>query len=153
MDNQVFNTVFETSLRVILLLREKSSLTSGQIACADFIATFARYFETTDVNLNGDGRLQLRGFSVRRRLVQSAIRKLVVKGFLAPVFDGKNFLYKLTDQGVKFSEELKVDYAMNYRNAVKYILQRWPDLKESELSDMINNQQRILNYKDLDDER
>ena len=145
MDNQVFNTVFETALRIILLLREKPLLTSGQIACTDLIATFARYFEAGDINLNGDGRLQLRGFSVRRRLVQAAIKKLVVQGFLTPVSNGKNFMYKLTEQGEEFSEDLKADYAMNYRNTVKSILQRWPDLKEYDLSEMINNQQRVLN--------
>ena len=144
MSDSIFNTTFETSLRVVLLLSEKAFISSEQILAVDFIATFAKYFEISDFNLNGNGRVQLRGFSARRGLVQSAIKGLVLKGFVKPVLDDNQFMYSLTDYGLAFATKLDAQYAKEYRNIIKKILQQWPGLKESELNYVINRQQRIL---------
>lgn len=144
MSDSVFNTAFETSFRVVLLLSEVASLSSEQISTVDFIATFSKYFEVSDFNLNGDGRVQLRGFSARRGLIQTAIKGLVLKGFVKPILEGDQFLYSLTYQGAEFATKLDAQYAKEYRTAINDILKKWPDLKESKLNAVINHQQRIL---------
>lgn len=53
--DRVFNTAFETSLRILLLLDVSDiDLDEQTIRAADFIATYGKEFELSDDSPNGD---------------------------------------------------------------------------------------------------
>lgn len=140
MSNKIYNTVFEVSLRCILLMRECDyPLSSAKIAAADFIATYAKYFDTSQHNINGDGQFQLAEYTSRQKLVNSAIRQLVVKGFILPVESPDGFLYKLTGNGYSLATKLDSEYAHEYQSIVKGMVSKIIKMTDYELVNEIND--------------
>ena len=82
--SNVFNTSFETSLRVLLTLEAagEQSETSDIIAAADFITIYGRDFSIADENLHGDNNFKFSEFALLRELVNKAVKRLVVDGLI-----------------------------------------------------------------------
>ena len=140
MSNHIYNTVFEVSLRCILLLRECCyPLSSVKIAASDFMATYAKYFDSSQCNINGDGQFQLAEYTSRQKLVNSAIRRLVVKGFILPVESSDGFLYKLTENGYLWATKLTSEYAHEYQSIVRGLVSKISELTDYELVNEIND--------------
>lgn len=140
MSNHIYNTVFEVSLRCILLLRECDyPLSSVKIAASDFMATYAKYFDNSQYNINGDGQFQLAEYTSRQKLVNSAIRQLVVKGFILPVESSDGFLYKLTENGYSWTTKLTSEYANEYQSIVRGMVSKIIELTDYELVNEIND--------------
>ena len=83
--NELFNTAFEVSLRVLLILnvaQEKLSL--EKITAFDFIANYGTDFEVSDYNLHGINRLRFSEYTVRREKINRGIKDLVLIGYVLP---------------------------------------------------------------------
>ena len=150
---KIFNTVFETSLRVILLLSEKSPLTEIQITGIDFITTYAKYFDAGMMNLNGDGHVLLASYSSRQKVMKEAIKKLVVEDFTAPLQTKTGFVYCLTENGVKLAEDLRSEYACNYRTLVKKIPKQVFEMPDHKLIQLITelSKKAVLEREELEE--
>ena len=67
--NQLFNTVFENSLRILILLDVMQKPQDiDMIHIIDFMIIYGKVFRITDVNLNGDNALKFSEFISRRSL-------------------------------------------------------------------------------------
>ena len=119
----VFNSKFEISLRVLILMDEAgTAFTLGRIYLADFIATYGSSFGITKKNINGDNQYMYSEFASRRELVRGALKELVLDGYILPLKSNKGFLYLINDCGRAFSESLSSDYAKEYRDAARKAL-------------------------------
>lgn len=114
----VFNSRFEISLRVLILMDEaETSLSLGRIYLADFIATYGREFGITKDSINGDNQYMYSEFASRRELVRGALKELVLDGYILPIRSNRGFSYRINDRGHEFSESLSSDYSQKYRKA------------------------------------
>ena len=77
MSKKVFNTTFEISMRLLLMLSlvDKRGLTLDNLATADFIANYSKEFGLTDSNLHGDNEFSFSEYSTRRSFAQDAIKQ------------------------------------------------------------------------------
>ena len=114
MDN-VFNTSFEMSLRVLLLLSAGGSKTSDMLALADTIAIYGAEFGISDENLHGGTNYILDDFDTRRELAKEAVGQLMRRGLLCVVREHDGFRFTITAQGKIFCDSLDSDYAVEYR--------------------------------------
>lgn len=109
MSSSVFNSVYETSMRLVLLLYNfEAPLTSEELFVYDFVATYGKEFDLTDVSLNGDSEFTLSKATLRRKRVMESISYLVRNGYVAPIMLDGDTKYELTEKGNEFYKKISV---------------------------------------------
>lgn len=141
MGNKLFNTPFELSLHVILLLDTVGkAITLDRIAAYDFIAVYSEDFGISDVSLNGENGFAFSELSAKRKLIKTAIKDLVLDG-LVSVNDGESgILYSISEYGKKMSGSFQAEYAAKYKELMILVIQKYDEVDDIKLLDMINRQ-------------
>ena len=56
--NSIFNSPFELSLRILILMKTRNSrVTVDWLSCLDFVTTYGKDFGVSEFNLHGDANL------------------------------------------------------------------------------------------------
>lgn len=142
MSKKVFNTTFEISMRLLLMLSlvNKRGLTLDSLATADFIANYSKEFGLADSNLHGDNEFSFSEFSIRRSLAQDAIKQLVLEGMIKVSYSRTGFSYSISERGQAFCNTLTSDYAKEYRLYAKEAIAYMNLKKEKELLNLISRE-------------
>lgn len=94
MMNKLFNTVFENSLRVIILLDVfDMPQTIDMLYAIDFMAQYGATFGVSEYELNGNNPFRFSEFAARREIIKEALRQLVLKGLVKPLGMTKGMAY------------------------------------------------------------
>jgi hypothetical protein len=142
MSKKVFNTTFEISMRLLLMLSlvDKRGLTLDNLATADFIANYSKEFGLNDSNLHGDNEFSFSEYSTRRSFAQDAIKQLVLEGMIKVSYSKTGFRYSISERGQAFSNTLTSDYAKEYRLYAKKAIDYMDTKKEKELLNLISRE-------------
>ena len=141
MSNKLFNTPFELSLHVVLLLDVvDTGLTLDRIAAYDFITIYCEDFGVADRSLNGENGFAFSELSARRNLTKSAIKDLVVDGLVVATDDETGILYSISDSGRKMSEGFQSEYAERYKELMKLVVEKYGNYSDVQLFNEINRQ-------------
>lgn len=141
MSNKLFNTPFELSLHVVLLLDVvDTGLTLDRIAAYDFIAIYCEDFGVADRSLNGENGVAFSELSSRRNLTKIAIKDLVVDGLVLATDDEKGILYSVLDSGRKMSEGFQSEYAERYKELMQLVVEKYGNYSDVQLFNEINRQ-------------
>ena len=140
MSNKVFNTEFEISMRLLLILAlsEKKKLTFDSLVIADFISNYSKEFGLSHSNLHGENEFSFSEFSTRRKLVQDSIKQLVLENMAKVSYSNDGFLYSITERGFSLSNSLTSDYATEYKLYAKKAIIYMGTKGEKELLNLIN---------------
>lgn len=137
--NKIFNTTFENSLRILLLLSvDKNSKNTDLISVLDFIAIYSKTLGIGNKDLHGQNPFAFCEYTTRRDIINTSIKELVLRGFISVEKSSKGFCYKLTQSGKKAISNLSTDYANNYLIAVKSALAFAKGKNEKQLMSFIN---------------
>ena len=141
MGNKLFNTPFEISLHVVLLLDAvNTAITLDRIVAYDFIAVYCEDFGIADRSLNGENGFAFSELSARRNLTKTAIKDLVVDGLVVAI-DGKpGILYSISESGRKMSAGFQSEYAGRYKELIRLVAERYKDSSDVQLLNVINRQ-------------
>jgi hypothetical protein len=83
--NGVFNTSFEVSLRMLIILNTvQTRLSIDRITALDFIAIYGKDFGVSEYNLHGDNDYRFSEYTSKREIVSQAIKELVLRGYITP---------------------------------------------------------------------
>ena len=98
---KLFNSTFEVSLRLMLLLSVTGDvpMTVDRIAAYDVMTIYSRDFGLSDEVLHGDNEFGLSEFASRRNKTQIALRELVLNGAVKALTSEKGFSYQITPAG------------------------------------------------------
>lgn len=141
MSNKLFNTPFELSLHVVLLLDvADTGLTLDRIAAYDFIAIYCEDFGVADRSLNGENGFAFSELSARRNLTKTAIKDLVVDGLVVATDDETGILYSVSDSGRKMSEGFQSEYAERYKELMRLVVEKYGNCSDVQLFNEINRQ-------------
>ncbi len=141
MSNKLFNTPFELSLHVVLLLDvTDTGLTLDRIAAYDFIAIYCEDFGIADRSLNGENGFAFSELSARRNLTKTAIRDLVVDGLVVASDDETGILYSISASGRKMSEGFQSEYAERYKELMRLVVAKYENYSDVRLFNEINKQ-------------
>lgn len=141
MSNKLFNTPFELSLHVVLLLDvADSGLTLDRIAAYDFIAIYCEDFGVADRSLNGENGFAFSELSARRNLTKTAIKDLVVDGLVVATDDETGILYSVSESGRKMSEGFQSEYAERYKELMRLVVEKYGNYSDVQLFNEINKQ-------------
>lgn len=131
---QIFNSRFEISLRILLILNFYNfALSEDYIVAIDLFNTYGKMYEFTDNNLHGNNELGYSEISTRKTLFKSAFKFLIKKALIAPGETDKGFTYRITNEGMELARKLTSDYANEYRSEMEKIFSKTRNLSEFEI--------------------
>lgn len=121
---ELFNTPFETALRVLLLLESeaRTDFSINMIAAVDFAALYGRSFAFSGMNLHGDNLFKFSEFATRKELTRDGMTLLVRRGFVDVNPTKNGFIYCISARGKEFSRQLDTRYAKEYRGQIRLAL-------------------------------
>ena len=120
---KIFNSTFENSLRLILLLDAFSTpQNTDMLYVADFMVVYGKTFGVADEDLNGDNQYKFSEFVSRRAIVQKALRELVLDGLAMPFETSSGIVYQISENGHKYCECLESDYAKMYKSIAAKVI-------------------------------
>jgi hypothetical protein len=123
MSNDVYNTIFEVSLRVLMTLEAspRDWLSADRITAADFICTYGKDFGVTDSNLHGDNSYRYSEFALRREITKEALKSLVSRRLADVTATAEGFAYALSRDGGEYCAELVCGYSDEYRELAQAV--------------------------------
>lgn len=140
MKNKLFNSPFEMSLRITLLLAAapKEKFSVDRIIGLDFISCYAADFNMPYANLHGDNGYRYGEIVGRRLLVQEAVKNLVTQGLIDVTVD-RGYLFSISKAGQKYAGSLETDYAQEYGTIAKAAVSKYKDNSDAGILATIQN--------------
>lgn len=121
--DRLFNSTFENSLRLLILLDEYDMpQTLDMLYAVDFMTIYSKPFGLSEQNLNGDNDIKFSGFASQRDLVKEALKEPVLNGNAEAVSYKDGLSYIITPEGEDYSGALTSEYAREYRKAAKSVI-------------------------------
>lgn len=138
--SKLYNTPFEASLRILLILEssKNQNFSLDMLTAIDFISLYGRDFGLSNENLHGDNSYKFSEFALRRELIKTAIKHLVLDDLIKVSTTKQGFTYSANQKGLSFSEHLSSDYANTYRQAVYLVRGFISNKTEREVLEYIN---------------
>lgn len=137
--DKLFNSDFENSLRLIILLDlYDMPQTMDMLYAVDFISVYGKTCGVTEANLNGDNEYQFSEFVSRRESVKAALKKLVLNGTAQAVIYHNGIGYIITPEGEELSQSLESEYAKEYRKNAQAAITAIANLSERTIINFIN---------------
>lgn len=138
--NNIFNTPFEISLRVLLTL-ESAPLqwwTMDLIAASDFITVYSGDFSIACENLHGANSFKYSEFALRREMVKEALKVLVIRKLTDVKLGQDGFVYTLSKSGGDYCGKIESSYAQSYRELAAIVRENFADKTDREILKLIN---------------
>lgn len=138
--DKLFNSEFETSLRIMLLLSVcGKEITIDRIAEYDLLTVYSRYFDLSEQVLNGDNDFGFSEYAARRKKIQETLKVMVLDGTVKVIRSTDGFRYAITETGLSASKKMQSEYAAIYKKLVKISVLKFGNKTDSEIMDEINN--------------
>lgn len=136
---KVFNSTFETSLRIMLLLSVcGNGITADRIAEYDLLTVYSRYFNLSEQVLNGDNDFGFSEYATRRKNIQNTLKDMVLDGTVKVARGRDDFQYAITEAGFRVVKRMKSEYAVAYKKLAHITVQKYENRLDSEIMDVIN---------------
>lgn len=111
----IFNTIFEMSLRILIALNvTQTRLSMDRISAIDFISTYGKDFGVSEYNLHGDNNYRFSEYASKREIISESLKELVLMGYILPHCNKSGFTYSISESGILFCQSLNDEYAENY---------------------------------------
>jgi hypothetical protein len=121
--NNVFNTTFENSLRILLLLSiAEKPQTADMLSALDFITMYGQSFGLTEKNLHGENPYNFSEYASRREFVAVALKQLVLKGLVILSNETNGYCYVISESGRSVVVQLDTAYAAEYLACIRVVM-------------------------------
>ena len=133
--NKIFNTTFETSLRILLLLSvsESEQMTLDRMADCDFITIYSKYFGLSGMALHGENNFGLSGFAARRGMMQSTLKSMVLDGLVSVKRRENGFQYSISSVGKNVVCKMESEYAKDYKQLARKTVEHFKGQSEQKI--------------------
>ncbi len=136
---KIFNSIFENELRLILIISVfNEPQNADMLYAADFLSVYGKVFNLSDNDLNGDNQYKFSEFVSRRSLVYKVLREMALYGLVTPIPTKAGIVYQITETGKNLSESLSSEYAVQYRETAKKVVNAIIGKSEIEIISQIN---------------
>ena len=138
--NEIFNSSFETGLRVLLILSsiQPKAVTIDRIASYDFITIYGRDFGVSHINLHGDSNFNFSELASKRISCNEGLKEFVLTGLISINRTAEGFTYFLNDKGKKYVESLSSDYANQFLEIIHEVHKKYANNSDEEMIKLIN---------------
>ena len=116
MTMKIFNTQFEVSMRILLLLSVyRQGLDQDRIQYLDFFTIYAKNYRLGNENINGNSSFMLNDLTEQHALFRDSIKELVVQGLITVKYTNQGFLYNISPEGIEVCSKMSSDYSVIYK--------------------------------------
>ncbi len=137
--NNIFNSAFELSLRVLILMKtKKTRVTVDWLSCIDFVTTYGKDFGVSEFNLHGDNEYRFSEYAAKREIIGAAIKELVLRGYITPHCNKSGFNYSITPAGIQLCETLNDAYAETYEKIAEMAINHFANYPDRKLMNCLN---------------
>ena len=137
--NNIFNTSFEVSLRILIILNTvQTRLSIDRITALDFISIYGKDFGSSEYNLHGDNDYRFSEYTSKRKIVSQALKELILRGYIIPHCNKSGFNYSISRSGTMFCRSLNDKYAEDFTDIVKKTDSLFFEYSDRELIYIIN---------------
>ena len=137
--NNIFNTSFEVSLRILIILNTvQTRLSIDRITDLDVIAIYGKDFGSSEYNLHGDNDYRFSEYTSKRKIVSQALKELILRGYIIPHCNKSGFNYSISRSGTMFCRSLNDKYAEDFTDIVKKTDSLFFEYSDRELIYIIN---------------
>lgn len=141
MANTLFNTSFEYSLHILMLLSvSKCPLSVERILAYDFMAVYARSFGLSEKSLHGENGFAFSELVARKAKISAAIKESVLEGLVIADNREEGTVYYLSNTGKQVDDQLQTQYAAQYRYLIIKADDRYHRYPDSSLIKIITTQ-------------
>lgn len=142
--HKLFNSTFELSLRILLMLLEDGGkgMTVDRILAFDFISIYGRNFGISNTSLHGENNFGFSEFASRRQVIQEALKLLALDGLLNIQQRNTGFNYSINEVGKAYCEKLTAEYAIDYRRMTKKTIMQYGYLDDTDLLKIVTNESK-----------
>lgn len=139
--NKVFNTPFETGLRLLLILytTNSSGMSIDRLAAFDFMTLYGKDFDISDFNLNGINGFNFSELPTRREICMQGMKEFALDGLVGVKQTKTGFKYKISKAGKQYVEALNSDYAKQYVSVLQSVLDAFGSKSDAALVKEINS--------------
>lgn len=140
---KLYNSSFELSLRIVVLLDTYSCpLSLDEIIQIDILSTYSKQYGIGEANLHGDTSYTLAEVASRRELINEALKKLVLQGYVEVETSKIGFLYFISKIGKDIHKQMSSDYAFEYEKNVKLVKEKIANKSSKEINNLLYNIKR-----------
>lgn len=137
--DKVFNSIFEASLRIMLLLSvDGRDMTVDRIAEYDFMTVYSAYFGLSKQVMNGENDFGFSEYAARRKNTQAALKTMVLDGTVKVLRRENGFRYSITESGRAAAARMESEYAIQYKRLAKITARSLGNMTEEQIMDVIN---------------
>lgn len=138
MQNKVFNTTFELSLRALLLLSIVGESTVDRLVALDLICTYGNNFDVSNYNLHGVNDFSFGELTYRREKMPEAIKQLAFDNLINVINSPEGFVYKINVNGQSICSAMSTSYAKEYRRVAKNACTKYRKTSDLDLMKLIS---------------
>ncbi len=137
---KIFNTVFENSIRVLLILHtHKKPISCDMLSIIDFMTIYGKTLGIAEIDLNGYNSFAFCEYTVRRAIIKDSVKSLVLQNLISVEENKNGFCYYINKNGEMFVDSLNTKYKNDYIKLLQYSLNFIKRKKEKTLISYINN--------------
>lgn len=115
-------------------------MTVDRISAYDFITIYSRYFGLSNTSLHGDNDFGFSEFAARRKLIQDALKSLVLDGMISVLRKDDGFHYSINENGKTLCRNLTTEYATTYRFLAKKVVENYNSMSEIEVLNLVSKE-------------
>jgi hypothetical protein len=134
--NNLFDTNYEIAMQCLITLNtlKQKSLSTDRLWLINFLSLYAKDFNFSDNNLNGDSIYSKVQLSMKREKIKEAILLLITKNLIR--FDDiQSINFTITESGQKLVEKINSNFSIAYREATKNVCKSVKNMSDIELLD------------------
>jgi len=138
---QIFNSEFEISMRILLLLSVfDKPINLDYIKTVDLLSIYGKQYGILDSNLHGDSSYSFSEVASRHETVKNALKELVKMDLINVSASRNGYIYSINNNGLVCCNKMASDYACEYRNAVTSTKTYLSDKTTKEIHDITYGQ-------------
>ena len=140
-NNLIFNSDFELSLRILLVLYNQvnTSLNINEIISYDILTIYGNNYDLAEENLNGNNPYSYLEYLNRQMDCEKIIKKIILKGYVKLNYSNKGYTYSITKKGEDFVESLDSQYAYEYLEINKIVVDKYPNISNYDFEKSLKN--------------
>lgn len=137
---KIYNSIFEISLRILILLDTyHAPLSLDEIKQIDILSTYCKQYGMGETNLHGDTSYTLSEVASRRELINEALKKLVLQGHVEITTSKNGFTYSISKTGTAIHWQMTSDYALEYEKSLKQVIKTISNMSSKEVNNLLYN--------------
>lgn len=136
--NNLYNSIYEISSRLLVVLLSQSKLTLQKAACLDYMTIYAHDFDKTLISIHPDNINRNADLPSMMPIYSNSVNYLAIKGLVEMCITSQGITYTPKQSVGEIVNLFSCEYLVHYQKNLKKIIELYGSYKEKQLIVLIN---------------